>query len=175
MRADLSSTVKTALYNWLARWLLDSRSSEKRALMVAIALDIEIGRRQDWAYDQILAYTAAGDEELLDAVHVTLSVLQTDGVVYRDPPHEEVARILALGRSVWTATEEGLVHRSDPTGQAAFEGAASALDSGSAELAEAWHQAHAGQSRGCLGSRDQGCRSRAHPDRRAEEEQAQPW
>ena len=162
MRADLSSTVKTALYNWLARWLLDSRSSEKRALMVAIALDIEIGRRQDWAYDQILAYTAAGGTgyrrvpaSLRTINGGTLSVLQTDGVVYRDPPHEEVARILALGRSVWTATEEGLVHRSDPTGQAAFEGAASALDSGSAELAEAWHQAHARQGSPAVPGSDQ--------------------
>jgi hypothetical protein len=51
-----------------------------------------------------------------------------------------------VGRSAWNATEEGLVHRADPTVQAAFELASSIPGSVSTELKEAWDKAHARQS-----------------------------
>ena len=85
---------------------------------------------------------AQGDEELLDALHVTLGVISTEGRTYARPPYREIDRILAIGRSAWTATEEGLVHRADPTGQKAFEVAIATPGSATTELSEAWIHAH---------------------------------
>jgi hypothetical protein len=146
MRSDLSNTVRTALQHWLANWLYGSPLREERALLVATGLDLNIRGRADWAYGQVLEYADGGDEELLDAVHVTLGVLRTDGRVHRNPPYEAVDRILAMGRSAWMAAEEGLVHRADPTSQKAFEMATATPGSASTELKEAWDKAHARQS-----------------------------
>ena len=153
MRADLALILRTALVNWLTGWLVPPRTMspgaveatirgfEQRALMVATALDLHIGNRVEAAYDQVRAY-AKGDEELLDVVHVTLNVIGSEGVTYRNPPYEEVARILAFGRSAWTANDNGLVRRADPTAQAAMDQATATPDSASTELVEAWIQAH---------------------------------
>jgi hypothetical protein len=73
-------------------------------------------------------------------------VLGTDGLVHRNPPYQEVDRILTMGRSAWMAAEEGLVQRADPTGQRAFEMATATPGSASTELKEAWDKAHARQS-----------------------------
>ena len=59
------------------------------------------------------------------------------------PPYEEVERILAVSRSVWKATEEGLVHRSDPTNEAALKLVTATPGSATTELKEAWEKAHA--------------------------------
>jgi hypothetical protein len=54
-----------------------------------------------------------------------------------------VDRLLAAGWSAWTATEDGLVHRSDPTAQAEFERASETPDTASNDLREAWNKAYA--------------------------------
>jgi hypothetical protein len=143
MRSHLSPGIQTALDEWLAKWLLGNSDAMERAVLVAIGLDLDISGRADWAYGQILECVRQGDEELLDAVHVTLGVLRSGTTVFRDPPHREVDRILAVGRSAWKAMEEGLVHRADPTAQAAFDEATATPGSASTELREAWEKAHA--------------------------------
>lgn len=143
MRSYLPPSVRQLLGGWLSTWLLgDMGENVERAVLVCAGLDIDIQGRPDWAYGQILAYTAEGDEEMLDAIHVTLGVIPTEGKTYARPPYREVDRILAVGRSAWMATEEGLVHRADPTGQKAFELVKATPGSVSTELAEAWTQAH---------------------------------
>jgi hypothetical protein len=143
MRSYLSPAVRTALDGWLAKWLLGSAAMD-RAVLVVAGLDIDLpSGRSDWGYGQVLDYIAQGDEELLDAVHVTLGVLRSGETTLRHPPYQEVERILAVGRSAWTATEDGLVHRADPTAQAAFEQATATPGSASTELQEAWEKAHA--------------------------------
>jgi len=143
MRPDLSPPARAALDDWLARWLLGSSEAMDRAVLLAAALDIDLpSGRSDWAYGQVLEYIAQGDEELLDAVHATLGLLRFSRTVFRDPPYEDVDRILAAARSEWTATEEGLVRRADPTAQAAFEQATATPGSASTELKEAWRNAY---------------------------------
>jgi hypothetical protein len=73
-------------------------------------------------------------------------VLRSGSTVHRHPLWQEVDRILATGRSAWKATEEGLVHRAEPTAQTAFEHAIATPGPGSTELAEAWEKAHARHS-----------------------------
>jgi hypothetical protein len=144
MRSTLSSATRTLLQSWLGNWLVgDMGENVERAGFVVTGLDLEIpSGRIDWGYGQILEYIAKGDEELLDAVHVTLGVIRTEGTTSRNPPYREVDPILAIGRSALMATENGLVHRADPTGQKAFEMATATPGSASTELAEAWTQAH---------------------------------
>jgi hypothetical protein len=148
MRSYLSTATREMLKAWLATWLLgEVGANVERAVFVTAGLDLDLpSGRADWAYGQILGYIAKGDEELLDAVHVTLGVLRTENTVRARPPYGEVDRILAVGRSAWMATEEGLDHRSDPTGQAAFEHATAMPGSPSTELKEAWEKAHARNS-----------------------------
>jgi len=148
MRSDLSAATRTLLRGWLDTWLLgDIGENVERAVFVAAGLDLSLpDGRPDWAYGQILRYISRGDEELLDAVHVTLGVLSSGPTVFRHPPWQKVDRILATGRSAWKATEEGLVHRAEPTAQAAFEQAIATPSSASTELTEAWEKAHARQS-----------------------------
>jgi hypothetical protein len=147
MRSYLSSATRTLLQGWLDSWLLgEVGDNVERAVFAAAALDLELpSGRPDWAYGQILGYIGLGDEELLEAVHVTLGVLRTENTVRRRPPYREVDRILAIGRSAWMATEEGLVHRADGTGQEAFEEATATPGSASTELKESWIKAHARQ------------------------------
>ncbi len=143
MRTSLSPPVRQGLQGWLASWLAGEFGDDlQRAVLVAAGLDLDIGR-PDWAFRDLLQYSNQGDEELLDAVHVTLGVLKSDTrTTRRNPPHEDVDRFLAVGRSAWTATEDGVMHRSSPTAQAAFESAATTPGSSSTELNEAWRTAH---------------------------------
>jgi hypothetical protein len=146
MRSYLPSAVRLSLHDWLATWLLgQSDKMVQRAVLVTAGLDLDLPPgRSDWAYGEIKAYGDRGDEELLDTVHVTLGVLRTENTSRRPPqPYEEVDRILAIGRSAWSAAEKGLVHRTDPTAQVAFEVATATPGSASTELKEAWAQAHA--------------------------------
>lgn len=143
MRPDLSPPARTALDDWLAKWLLGSSEAMERAVLLAAALDIDLpSGRSDWAYGQVLEYIAPGDEELLDAVHATLGLLRFSHTVFRDPPYQDVDRILAAARSAWTATDEGLVRRADPTALAAFEQSTATPGSASNELKEAWRNAY---------------------------------
>jgi hypothetical protein len=146
MRSHLPPGVRAALDEWLAKLLMGNREAMERAVLVAIGLDLDVSGRADWAYGQILEHVGQGDDQLLDAVHVTLGVISTGDTVLRDPPHREVDRILAIGRSAWMAAEEGIVHRADPTAQAAFEQCSAIPGSTSAELKEAWTRAHARQT-----------------------------
>jgi hypothetical protein len=143
MRRDLSPPARAALYEWLARWLLGSSEATERAVLLAAELDIDLpSGRSDWAYGEVLEYIDQGDEELLDAVHATLGLLRFSRFVFRGPPYQDVDRILAVARSEWMATEEGLVRRADPTAQAAFELATATPGSASTELKEAWRNAY---------------------------------
>jgi hypothetical protein len=143
MRPDLSPPARAALNDWLAKWLLGGSEAMERAVLLAAALDIDLpSGRSDWAYGQVLEYIAQGDEELLDAVHATLGLLRFSRTVFRNPPYQDVERVLAAGRSAWTATEDGLVCRGDTTAQAAFEHATATPGSVSTELKEAWRNAY---------------------------------
>ncbi|TCN39814.1 hypothetical protein EV644_103100 [Kribbella orskensis] len=147
MRSSVSPALRAGLQRWLGDWLVGNADAQGRAVLVAIGLDLDFEGRTDWAFGEILSHADQGDDELLDAVHVTLGVLASGPTTLRAPPHLEVARLLAVGRSAWSATEEGLVHRADPTAQAAFELATSIPGSVSTELTEAWEKAHARQSK----------------------------
>jgi hypothetical protein len=61
-------------------------------------------------------------------------------------PYKEVDRILAAARSAWFATEDGLVHRADPTAQAAYGQAAGYGDGAGEELQKAWAHAYSRDS-----------------------------
>jgi hypothetical protein len=144
MRCDLSAATRTLLYGWLDTHLLGNADKSERAVFVAAGLDLDFpDGRPDWAYGEIRKHVRKGDEELLDVVHVTLGVLRSESTVPRHPPWQEVDRMLAIGRSAWKATAEGLVHRADPTAQAAFDQVIVTPSSASIELAEAWGQAYA--------------------------------
>jgi hypothetical protein len=145
MRSDLSAAARTLLRGWLdTRLLGNSLEATERAGFVAASLDLDIPNgRLDWAYGEIRAYVDRGDEELLDAVHFTLGVMRSGPTIPRHPPWQEVDRILATGRSAWKATNAGLVHRAEPTAQAAVERAVATPGSVSTELMEAWAKAHA--------------------------------
>jgi hypothetical protein len=112
--------------------------------MVIAALDIAYDPRTSLGqWSAIDAHIAQGDEELLDVVHATLIAIRMGDKAYARPPYEEVDRLLAAGWSAWTATENGLVHRSEPTAQAAFERASGTPNTASNDLREAWNKAHA--------------------------------
>ncbi|MET9313095.1 hypothetical protein ABZX12_14825 [Kribbella sp. NPDC003505] len=145
MRSSLSPALRTGLEAWLSGSLMGNGDAQDRAVLVAIGLDLDFQGRTDWALGEVLSYADQGDDELLDAVHVTLGVLASGPRTLRVSPHKEVARLLAVGRSAWDATARGLVHRADPTEQAAFELASSVSGSVSTELKEAWEKAHARQ------------------------------
>lgn len=148
MRSNLSAATRTLLRGWLDNRLLGEREDFiERAVFVAAGLDLDLpGGRPDWAYGQIRTHIETGDEELLDAIHITLGVLRSGPTIPRHPPWQEVDRMLATGRSAWRATEKGLVHRAEPSAQAAFEQAIATPGSVSTELTEAWEKAHARQS-----------------------------
>ena len=148
MRSKLSPATRPLLIGWLDTRLIGVQGENvERAVMVAAGLDLDLpDGRPDWAYGQVLSYISKGDEELLDAIHVTLCVLRSGRVVYRHPPWQEVDRILTIGRSAWKATEEGLVHRANPTAQAAFERAVGSGDDVGEELQEAWTNAYSRDS-----------------------------
>jgi hypothetical protein len=144
MRPDVSSALHEALVGWLGKYLGgNSPEHRERARLVAVALDLPVDPGSSLIFGRVLDHIDyGGGEELLDVVHATLGVLATDGITHRHPPYKEVDRLLAVGRSVWTAGPEGLLHRSDVTAQAAFERVTAARDSAAAELREAWRQAH---------------------------------
>jgi hypothetical protein len=133
-----------ALVGWLHKYLGGNAAADReRTRLVAAALDLPLEPGSGLIYGQVLNHIDyGGSEELLDVVHATLGVLATDGVTSRHPPHQEVDRILAVGRSVWSAGPEGLLHRFGVTAQAAFERVTAAGDDAAAELREAWNQAH---------------------------------
>ncbi|MGN9914064.1 hypothetical protein ACTMTJ_41700 [Phytohabitans sp. LJ34] len=95
------------------------------------------------AFGYVIDYLDRGDEELLDVVHQTILVLNDGTVVFRPPPpHEEVERQLAYARSIWMATERGLVRRAEPTAHESYVLASSPSDVASVELAKAWDKAY---------------------------------
>lgn len=143
MRSYLTPAVRRELVKWMGKCLGNPAFGDERAALVMLALDLPmVGGKQDSHYRELLAHVILGDEQFLDVIHTTLAVLTTDKLTYRHGPHEEVDRILALGRSAWSAGRDGLVHRSDVTAQTAFDHAAAAPDAISAELQEAWSKAY---------------------------------
>jgi hypothetical protein len=143
MRTGIGPGVRAGLQLWLER-RLNSEEAASRALMVIAALDIAYDPRTSLSrWTAIKEHIAQGDEELLDVVHATLIAIRMGDKVYTPPPYEEVDRLLTVGWSAWTATEDGLVHRSDPTAQTAFERASETPDTTSTDLREAWNKAYA--------------------------------
>jgi len=143
MRSSVSPALRTGLEAWLSDWLNGDNNAAERAVLVAIGLDLDFDGRDDWAFGEVLGHAEQGDEELLDAVHVTLGVLKSTGITFREPPHRRVAQLLGVGRSAWEAKPDGLVHRASPTAQAEFDLASAAPGSASVELREAWERAYA--------------------------------
>lgn len=144
MRPDVSSALHEALVGFLYKNLGGNSAADRdRAALVAVALDLPVDPGSSPTFGHLLNHIDyGGGEELLDVVHATLGVLATDGTTHQHPPHQEVDRLLAVGRSVWSAGPEGLLHRSDVTAQAAFERVTATGDAAAAELREAWGQAH---------------------------------
>jgi len=144
-REDLSPTLRTFLVEWVEKRLIDPREAGQRVFAVAIAANVPMIDGYD-VLGSVEAYWRRGDDQLLDVVHATLHVLHTDGTTYRYPPHVEVERHLAYGRSVWQATESGLVRRVDAIAQAAFDRVTETGDDASENLREAWDKAYSRDS-----------------------------
>jgi hypothetical protein len=77
------------------------------------------------------------EDRFLDLLHYSL---QLPSNLIRDWKSLDI--LLALGGSVWRATENGLVRRVDPTTMQAFATVTATQDSASDELAEAWSKAY---------------------------------
>jgi hypothetical protein len=144
LRDALTPVLRQALADWVRKYLFNpSPERHGRVLSAAIALDLTTTVNDLSTLEAAVEkHMSTGDEELLDGVHVTLGVLRQGRTRYRDPVHHELEQLLAYGRSVWAATEAGLVRRVDSVTSSAFDHASANPDSASVELAEAWDCAH---------------------------------
>jgi hypothetical protein len=95
-------------------------------------------------FASMLAWADYDEERLLDLLHYTLLLPIHGAGSLMSPTRdwESLDTLLELGRSVWRATEQGLVRRVDPTAAAAFEQAVKPQDAASEELKEAWSKAY---------------------------------
>jgi hypothetical protein len=80
-----------------------------------------------------LAWVGEDDDRYLDLIHATILTADTDWAT-RD-------RLLAVGGSAWTATEQGLRRRVDPAAHLVYVTATGPEDDASDELTEAWANA----------------------------------
>jgi hypothetical protein len=95
-------------------------------------------------FASMLAWADYDEERLLDLLHYTLLLPIHGAGSLMSPTRdwESLDTLLELGRSVWRATEQGLVRRVDPTAAAAYEQAVKPQDAASEELKEAWSKAY---------------------------------
>jgi hypothetical protein len=106
--------------------------------LVAAWLRIDLnGPDADGPFPAVIGWASVDDERFLDLLHYTLKFRSNARRLWK-----KLDLLLAIGRSVWRATEKGLVLRQDPTATAAFEKAREPKDVASAELSEAWSKAY---------------------------------
>jgi hypothetical protein len=106
--------------------------------LVAALLRIDLtGLDSDGPFPTIIGWASSDDERFLDLLHYTLQFPSKVGTAWK-----KLEILLALGGSVWRATEKGLELRVDPTAGAAFDQASQTSDASSDDLSEAWGKAY---------------------------------
>jgi hypothetical protein len=144
-RKDVTAAFKLFAEDWMEEYLYKKPHGPAIALGVATALDLPVPRGGGGvaAFSYIVDYADSGDEQLLDVLHYALLVIQRGDVTFRPPsPWHVLERQLAYAGSIWSATEQGLVIRAEPTAMEAFIEASRPGDDTSAHLTEAWTNAY---------------------------------
>lgn len=88
-------------------------------------------------FAELLVWADYDNERLLDLAHYAIQIREPSRNRWKD-----LEVLLALGGSVWRATETGLERRVDPTAMEAFNATTAVADSASDHLKRAWSHAY---------------------------------
>lgn len=143
-RDELTAAFRVYADEWLTKYLRGS-GGPPVGIGIASTLDLPIRLQDGDAYGAILHHiTSGGDGALLDVLHYALIMLARGPITHRAPgPARELDMQLTYANSVWMATNEGLVRRTDPAAEQVLTNASSPSDAASAHLRHAWDKAYA--------------------------------